>query len=63
MATVLMFPLDVANRAACSSAVIETACKFTLPMQQMWQAVFITNLVMTFFLIPLTMFYYEGDSD
>jgi hypothetical protein len=32
-------------------------------MQQMWQAAFITNLVLTFFFIPFTMFYYEGDSD
>lgn len=63
MATVLLFPLDVANRAACAANVTETACKFALPMQQMWQAVFITNLVMTFFFIPFTLFFYEGDSD
>lgn len=63
MATVLLFPLDVANRAACSASVTETACTFTLPMQQLWQAVFISNLVMTFFFIPFTLFFYEGDSD
>ncbi|GBF96088.1 hypothetical protein Rsub_08964 [Raphidocelis subcapitata] len=63
MATVLMFPLDVANRAACSFGVAESACVFTLPMRQLWFAAFITNLVMTFFLIPFTMFFWEADSD
>ncbi|KAF8067363.1 LIMR family protein [Scenedesmus sp. PABB004] len=63
MAMVLLFPLDVANRAACSSALVESSCVFTLPMRQLWQAVFIANLVMTFFFIPFTLFFYEGDSD
>eukprot|EP00878_Enallax_costatus_P034766 GHUV01038605.1.p2 GENE.GHUV01038605.1~~GHUV01038605.1.p2 ORF type:complete len:120 (-),score=13.72 GHUV01038605.1:174-533(-) len=63
MAMVLLFPLDVANRAACSFSIVESSCKFTLPMQQMWQACFITSLVMTFFFIPFTLFFYEGDSD
>eukprot|EP00882_Tetradesmus_deserticola_P026292 GHRQ01028971.1.p1 GENE.GHRQ01028971.1~~GHRQ01028971.1.p1 ORF type:complete len:120 (+),score=25.30 GHRQ01028971.1:80-439(+) len=63
MAMVLLFPLDVANRAACSFSIVESSCKYALPMQQMWQAAFISNLVLTFFFIPFTMFYYEGDSD
>lgn len=63
MAMVLLFPLDVANRAACSFNIVESSCTYTLPMKQMWQAAFITNLVLTFFFIPFTMFYYEGDSD
>jgi LMBR1 domain-containing protein 1 len=62
-AIVLLFPLDVANRAACRAAVVETACTFTLPMKQLWFASFISSLVMVFFLIPFTLFYYEGDSD
>ncbi|KIZ02019.1 hypothetical protein MNEG_5943 [Monoraphidium neglectum] len=63
MATVLLFPLDVANRAACSFGVAESACVFTLPMRELWFAIFITNLVMVFFLIPFTMFFWEADSD
>lgn len=60
---VLLFPLDVANRAACNFALVDSACKFALPMQPMWFATFIASLVMVFFLIPFTLFYYEGDSD
>jgi LMBR1 domain-containing protein 1 len=63
MATVLLFPLDVANRAACAASVVESACRLALPMDHMWQAVFISNLVMTCFFIPFTLFFYEGDSD
>lgn len=63
MATVLLFPLDVANRSACSFGVAYSACVFTLPMRQLWFALFITNLVLTFFLIPFTMFFWEADSD
>jgi LMBR1 domain-containing protein 1 len=32
-------------------------------MKQLWFASFISSLVMVFFLIPFTLFYYEGDSD
>ena len=63
MATVLLFPLDVANRSACAFNVVESACTLTLPMKQLWYAVFITAIIMEFFIIPLTLFYYEGDSD
>lgn len=63
MITVLMFPLDVANRAACDKNLVETACRFTLPMKELWYTVFITNLVMVFIIIPFTMFFYEADSD
>lgn len=63
MATVLLFPLDVANRSACSFGVAESACVFTLPMRQLWFAVFITNLVLTYLFIPFVMFFWEADSD
>jgi LMBR1 domain-containing protein 1 len=63
MATVLLFPLDVANRAACAFGVAESACVFTLPMRQIWFGAFIANLVLTFAVIPFTMFYWEADSD
>lgn len=63
MAMVLLFPLDVANRAACAASIVQSSCHFALPMQELWQASFITSLVMTFFFIPFTLFFYEGDSD
>ena len=63
MATVLLFPLDVANRATCAFGVSESACVFTLPMRPIWFGVFIANLVVTFFLIPFTMFFWEADSE
>lgn len=61
--TVLMFPLDVANTNACSSSISPSACKYTLPMTQLWYAVFIANLVLVFLILPFTLFFYEGDSD
>lgn len=33
MLSVLMFPLDVANRSACSDHIALSACKFTMPMK------------------------------
>lgn len=63
MLTVLLFPLDVANRAACSAAIVEGSCTLTLPMTQLWYAIFITNLALVFLIIPFTLFFYEGDSD
>lgn len=61
--SVLMYPLDVANKRACSSALSPTACTYTLPMYQLWLAVFITNLILVWALIPFTVFFYEADSD
>lgn len=61
--TVLMFPLDVANQEACSSGVSPSACTYTLPMETLWNAVFIANLVLVFAIIPFTVFFYEADSD
>lgn len=61
--TILLFPLDVANRAACDFNVVESACTLTLPMEQLWYSVFIAALIMEFFIIPFTMFFWEADSD
>lgn len=36
--SVLMLPLDRANRNACDSSKIVSACAFTLPMTQIWCA-------------------------
>jgi LMBR1 domain-containing protein 1 len=61
--SVLMFPLDVANRAACNARLAESACTLTLPMKQLWFAVYITNLIFVWLVVPFTLFYYEADSD
>ncbi|EFJ42278.1 hypothetical protein VOLCADRAFT_67279 [Volvox carteri f. nagariensis] len=61
--TVLMFPLDVGNTNACASNISPSACTYTLPMTQLWYAVFISNLVLVFLIIPFTLFFYEADSD
>ena len=61
--SVLMFPLDVANRGACASDVPLSSCDVTLPMRDLWFAVYIANAVVVFFLTPFAMFYYEAGSD
>lgn len=60
---ILMYPTDVANTAACSSSLSPSACTFTLPMKTMWLVLFIAILVMSFAVIPFTLFFYEADSD
>ena len=61
--SVLMFPLDVANNAACAASISPTSCTYTLPMAALWEAVFISNIVLVFAIIPFTLFFYEADSD
>ena len=61
--TVLLFPLDTANRKACSSDVPSSYCTFTLPTEQLWLAVFIINAILVFVIIPFALFYYEADSE
>ncbi len=63
MVTILLFPLDVANQASCSFNVVASACTLTLPMKELWYAVFISGLIMEFFIIPFTMFFWESDSE
>lgn len=63
MITILLFPLDVANRAACDFNIVESACTLTMPMKELWYSVFIAALIIEFFIIPFTMFYWEADSD
>jgi LMBR1 domain-containing protein 1 len=63
-AAVLLFPLDVANRAACGFLLDDgSACRATLPMRELWHAAFFTLLGLAFVVCPFTLFYYEGDSD
>ena len=61
--TVLLFPLDVANRKTCSSEFPTSYCTFTIPTTQLWYACYIANAVMAFVVIPFAMYYYESDSD
>lgn len=61
--SILMLPADVANRQACKHALYNGACNLTLPMKDLWLAIYIADAVLVFFIIPFAMFYYEGDQD
>jgi len=61
--TVLMFPLDVANSQVCETNLPLVDCSTTFPMEAMWQAIYIANMVCVFVLLPFAFFYYEGDSE
>ncbi|KAL3531693.1 hypothetical protein ACH5RR_005214 [Cinchona calisaya] len=61
--SILMLPADVANRHACRHAIYNGACNLTLPMKDLWLAVYIADAILVFFIIPFAMFYYEGDQD
>ncbi|ESW05891.1 hypothetical protein PHAVU_010G001200 [Phaseolus vulgaris] len=61
--SILMLPADVANRQACRHAIYNGACNLTLPMKDLWLAVYILDALLVFFVIPFAMFYYEGDQD
>ncbi|KAJ8533067.1 hypothetical protein K7X08_015956 [Anisodus acutangulus] len=61
--SILMLPADVANRQACRHAIYNGACNLTLPMKELWLAIYIVDAVLVFFVIPFAMFYYEGDQD
>eukprot|EP00252_Welwitschia_mirabilis_P011230 TRINITY_DN2527_c0_g1_i3.p1 TRINITY_DN2527_c0_g1~~TRINITY_DN2527_c0_g1_i3.p1 ORF type:complete len:509 (-),score=68.23 TRINITY_DN2527_c0_g1_i3:131-1657(-) len=61
--SILMLPADVANRHACTHAIYNGACNLTLPMKDLWLAVYIIDAVLVFFVIPFAMFYYEGDQE
>ncbi|TXG58802.1 hypothetical protein EZV62_016631 [Acer yangbiense] len=61
--SILMLPADVANRQACRHAIYNGSCNLTLPMKDLWLAVYIFDAILVFFVIPFAMFYYEGDQD
>lgn len=61
--TVLLFPLDVANRGACDDRILFSDCDLTLPMKEIWYGVYIINVVLVYIITPFTLFYYEADSD
>lgn len=61
--SVLMFPLDVSNTRACATSLSPSACTFTLPMETLWYAIFISNLVLVWVVIPYSVFFYEASSE
>ena len=61
--SVLMVPLDVANRAACADHISISACKLSMPMPELWYTVYLLGAVLIFFVIPFAGFLYEADSD
>ena len=61
--SILLLPLDVANRAACADSIVLSACNFALPMEQLWYAVYMSMFVMMVAVVPFTLFYYEQDHD
>ncbi|WZY83557.1 hypothetical protein YC2023_029941 [Brassica napus] len=63
MISILMLPADVANRHACRHAIYNGACNLTLPMKDLWLAVYIVDAILVFFVIPFAMFFYEGDQE
>ena len=61
--SILLLPLDVANRAACAESIVLSACNFALPMLDLWYAVYMIMIVWTLVVVPFTLFYYEQDHD
>lgn len=61
--SILMLPADVANRQACQHAIYNGACNLTLPMKDLWLAIYIVDAILVFLVIPFAMFFYEGDQD
>lgn len=61
--SILMLPADVANRQACRHSIYNGACQLTLPMKDLWLAVYIADAILVFLVIPFAIFYYEGDQD
>ncbi len=61
--SILMLPADVANTKACQNSVYLMACNYTLPMKQLWYAVYIIITIFVFVICPFAFFYYEADSD
>lgn len=61
--SVLMFPLDVANRGACAEDIPLSSCDLTLPMRELWYSVYIANAVLVFIATPFAIFYYEAGSE
>ena len=60
--TVLLFPLDVGNRAACKQGIV-SHCTLAIPTHALWYACYIGIVAMVAVIIPFSLFYYEADSE
>ena len=61
--SILLLPLDVANNASCSDAVIRSECDFALPMEELWYAVYMSMFLMVVVVVPWTFFFYEQEEE
>ncbi|KAK2980000.1 hypothetical protein RJ640_020026 [Escallonia rubra] len=61
--SILMLPADVANRQACRHAIYNGACNLTLPMKDLWLAIYILDAILVFFVIPFAMSVDEENYD
>ena len=61
--TVLLFPLDIANRNSCSPDLEASYCTFAIPSKILWYILYIVNACLVFGVIPFAIFYYEADSE
>ena len=61
--TVLLFPLDVANRAACAASILLANCHLAIPTTLLWYMCYYGIAGMVFVICPFAMFYYEADSE
>lgn len=52
--SILMLPADVANRRACQHAIYNGSCNLTLPMKQLWYAIYCINAILVFVIIPFS---------
>ena len=60
--SVLLFPLDVANRRSCPVGTDLAFCSLTMPMRGLWGTVWMCQIVLAFVAIPFALFFYETDS-
>lgn len=63
MMSVLLLPLDIANRASCTEDVAFSECTFTLPMRDLWFALYMSIFAIVVFVLPFMLFFYESDSE
>ncbi len=61
--TVLLFPLDVGNRKACTAGIPYSSCSLAIPTNALWYACYIGIGAMVALVIPFSIFYYEADSE
>lgn len=63
MMSVLLLPLDIANRASCDEGVAYSECTFTLPMRALWFALYMAMFGILVLILPFMLFFYESDTE